>query len=73
MKKISIHTEYIKLSQLLKLADFVSQGADAKIMILEKKVKVNHEFVLERGKKIRPGDIVEVLGEGIIEVTDGEN
>lgn len=68
MKKIKIHTEYIKLNQLLKLADFISQGSDAKIFISEGNVRVNGDVVLERGKKIYSGAIVEVKGMGKVEV-----
>ena len=63
MRTIEISTEFIKLQQLLKLADIVGYGSDAKMLILNGKVKVNGEIAHERGKKIREGDIVEVEGE----------
>lgn len=59
MKKISINTEYIKLDQLLKFADAVEGGGMAKNVILEGLVKVNGQVVLQRGKKLRDGDIVD--------------
>lgn len=62
MKEVKISTEFIKLSQLLKFADIVSQGSDAKYYINEGMVKVNGETAFERGKKIRSGDIVSVEG-----------
>ena len=65
MKKISIHTEYIKLDQLLKFSGICVLGSDAKAIILDGKVKVNGEVCLMRGKKIRPGDVVETGGETI--------
>lgn len=68
IEKIAISTEYIKLQQLLKLAGMVDQGSDAKIYILEGKVKVNDVIATERGKKIRPGDIVQVQDMGKLEV-----
>lgn len=68
MRTIEINTEFIKLQQLLKLADIVGYGSDAKIMILDGQVKVNGEVALERGKKIREGDVVEVEGEESITV-----
>ena len=58
-EKILINTDYIKLGQLLKLASLVSQGSDAKTLIVNGYVSVNGETVLERGKKIYPGDLVE--------------
>ena len=63
MRTIEISTEFIKLQQLLKLADIVGYGSDAKMLILNGQVKVNGELAHERGKKIREGDIVEVEGE----------
>lgn len=59
-KEISISTEFIKLDQLLKFADIVDSGGVAKILIKEEAVKFNGEIVTMRGKKVRPGDIVEV-------------
>lgn len=64
MKEVTIHTEYIKLQQFLKLANVVAQGSDGKFMILDGLVKVNGEVCLQRGKKIYPGDSVSVSGEG---------
>jgi len=58
MKEIIITTEFIKLQDLLKFADLVSTGGEAKIVILEGEVAVNGEVCTMRGKKIRPGDIV---------------
>lgn len=59
MEKITIHTEYIKLDQLLKFSGIASTGSEAKALILDGKVKVNGEVCLMRGKKIRQGDTVE--------------
>lgn len=59
MIETNISTEYIKLDQLLKLANAVEGGGMAKNVILDGLVKVNGEVVLQRGKKLREGDIVE--------------
>ncbi|NMA82251.1 MAG: S4 domain-containing protein YaaA [Epulopiscium sp.] len=72
MEIIKIHTEYIKLDQLLKFVSVVSSGVEAKWMIQEGKVKVNNEIATQRGKKIRPGDIVEIVGEGIYQISSDE-
>lgn len=64
-KEIKIEGEYIKLSQLLKLADYVESGGHAKILIQEGLVKVNEITEYQRGKKIKPGDHVEVQGKKI--------
>ena len=67
MEKIKISTEYIKLSQVLKLANLVESGAEAKFLINDGKVKVNNKVELKRGKKILKGDIIEFGGK-IIQV-----
>ena len=58
MKKheIEITTEYIKLQDLLKFANAVSTGGEAKIRVQEGEVKVNGEVCTMRGKKLYPGD-----------------
>ncbi len=66
MEKVYINTEYIKLGQLLKLASIVSQGSDAKMLIADGQVTLNGEIVYERGKKVHPGDVVEVDGLGSV-------
>lgn len=68
--KVPINTEYIKLQQLIKLSGIVGQGSDAKMLIADGKVKVNGETALERGKKIRVGDIVIIDDFGKIEVIE---
>ena len=60
LKKIYITTDYIKLQQFLKLAGVVGQGSDAKILILDGQVKVNSKIEIQRGKKIKVNDIIEV-------------
>lgn len=62
---IEINTEFIKLDQLLKWANFTGSGVEAKMYILDGLVKVNDEIETRRGKKIYPGDIVEFNGEKI--------
>ena len=66
MEKITINTEYIKLDQLLKYANAVDGGGMAKNVILDGMVKVNGEVVLQRGKKIKNGDIVKFNNEEYI-------
>ena len=53
---IQIHTEDIKLQDLLKFAGAVETGGDAKLIIQEGRVQVNGEVCTMRGKKMRPGD-----------------
>ena len=63
MKIIQITTEYIKLQDLLKLADVVATGGEAKIRVQEGEVQVNGQPCTQRGKKIRPGDVVSFEGQ----------
>lgn len=63
MKTITIQTEFIKLQDLLKFANLVSTGGEAKERIQAGEVTVNGEVCLMRGKKIRPGDDVVFQGE----------
>ena len=65
MTEIKIETEFIKLDALLKFANLVSSGGEAKIRIAEGEVLVNGEICTMRGKKIRPGDTVELGGESV--------
>ncbi|MBQ0110941.1 MAG: RNA-binding S4 domain-containing protein [Oscillospiraceae bacterium] len=55
---VKIKEDYIKLDSLLKLANTVSSGGEAKMLIQNGKISVNGEVCLMRGKKIREGDIV---------------
>lgn len=68
METLYIHTEFIKLQQVLKLAGFIDQGSDVKLFLAEGLVLVNGEVATERGKKIRPGDVVEVRDMGSVTI-----
>ena len=67
MEEISLREgdDYIKLGQLLKKANMMSSGVDAKMVILDGLVSVNGEVELRRGKKIYPGDVVTCEGESV--------
>lgn len=56
--EFKLESEFIKLDSLLKAANTVSSGGEAKIMILNGEVSVNGEIETRRGKKIRSGDEV---------------
>ena len=60
---IQIHTEFIKLQDLLKFAGAVETGGDAKLIIQEGRVAVNGETCLMRGKKMYPGDTCSIDNE----------
>lgn len=69
MKDVAIKTEFITLGQFLKLANCVSTGGEAKLMLLDGKVRVNGEPEGRRGRKLVPGDRVEAEGCGTYRVT----
>lgn len=58
--QVQIQTEYIKLDSLLKFSGLCDTGGFAKELVQQGAVRVNGEVCLMRGKKIRPGDQIEV-------------
>ncbi|MBC5582324.1 RNA-binding S4 domain-containing protein [Anaerofilum sp. BX8] len=57
---VPIKTEFIKLDSLLKFANILSTGGEAKMAIQQGAVQVNGEVCTQRGKKLRPGDRVRI-------------
>lgn len=62
-EEVKIHTEFIKLQDLLKFAGAMETGGDAKLIIQEGRVTVNGEVCTMRGKKMRPGDVAAIDGQ----------
>ena len=62
METITIQTEYIRLQDLMRLGNLTSTGGEAKVLIQDGQVLVGGEVCLQRGKKIRPGDVVTYMG-----------
>ncbi len=65
METVKIKDEFIKLGQAMKLVRLVSSGVEAKMVILDGKVKVNGEVCLMRGRKLYSGDVVEYEGKSV--------
>ena len=65
-KTVSITTEFIKLEALLKLANLVGTGGEAKMLIQDGQASVNGEVCTMRGKKLRPGDTVQFQSQEIL-------
>lgn len=63
---IAIHTEFIRLDQLLKFSGLVDTGGMAKEIIAQGYVFLNGECCTMRGKKIRPGDRITVENETVL-------
>lgn len=62
METISITTEFIRLQDLMKLGNLVASGGEAKVRVQGGEVSVNGEICLQRGRKLREGDIVMFQG-----------
>ena len=60
-----IHTPFIRLDALLKLAGLAQTGGQAKWMVLEGQVKVGGEICLQRGRKLYPGDRMETADRAV--------
>jgi len=67
MQVVKINTNYIKLDQFLKWVGIAESGVEAKHIILEGCVKVNGETLMQRGKKLYPGDKILISLEEEIE------
>lgn len=65
MRTIAITTEFITLQDVLKFAAIASTGGEAKQMVQGGHVTLNGEICTQRGKKLRPGDVVCTAGEEI--------
>ena len=61
--EITIYSEYITLGQFLKLADIIQTGGEAKSFLAQNKVVIDGKEDNRRGRKLRGGEIVEVLGQ----------
>jgi len=68
---IAISTETIRLGQLLKLANVIDSGSDAKMLLAEGGVSVNGEMETRRGRQLRVGDVIQ-LDDIVIRVTNTE-
>ncbi len=62
MKDLVIRTEYIHLDQALKLAGLAASGGEAKAFVKDGSVSVNGATETRRGRKLRPGDVIEFDG-----------
>lgn len=68
-KKVSIHTEFITLGQMLKQTDVIQSGGMAKWFLQEHIVMVNGEEEKRRGRKLYVGDQISIDGFGDFTVT----
>ena len=61
--EITINTEYITSGQFLKLADIIQSGGEAKSFLAQNEVEIDGISDNRRGRKLRGGEIVEILGQ----------
>ncbi|MEG0176742.1 S4 domain-containing protein YaaA [Anaerorhabdus sp.] len=57
-----INTDFITLSQFLKMEDFVGSGGEVKYFLANEKVQVNGEDENRRGRKLYPNDVINLHG-----------
>ena len=64
-REVEIRNDTIRLGQLLKLADLVDAGADAKPLLMQGRVTVNGVTETRRGRQLVKGDVVSVAGQSV--------
>ena len=64
--KIKEGEEYITLNILLKITNIISTGGQAKWYLQENEVLVNGMLENRRGRKLYPGDVIEVEGQTFV-------
>jgi ribosome-associated protein len=65
MRQVEIRDASIRLGQLLKLADLIDAGSDAKELLAGGDVLVNGEPETRRGRQLVAGDTVTARGETV--------
>jgi ribosome-associated protein len=58
VRDVPVRDDGIRLGQLLKLADLVESGADAKVLLQDGLVQVNGKVETRRGRQLSRGDVV---------------
>ncbi len=62
MDTVVITPPSIRLGQLLKLANLIDAGSDAKVVLAQGQVSVNGAVEIRRGRQLVPGDVVKLGG-----------
>ena len=68
MRIVELSQDAVPLYKVLKFEGLVNSGSDAKLLIDEGQVTVNGEVEMQRRKKLRNGDVIQ-LGDEILQVT----
>jgi ribosome-associated protein len=67
---VSITTPYITLGQFLKLTGAIDTGGQVKWFLGEFQITVNGETENRRGKKLYPGDTIEIQTIGSFQISE---
>lgn len=65
VRLVEIRDASIRLGQLLKLADFIDHGSEARELLLQGHVLVNGELETRRGRQLVVGETVTVHGQTV--------
>jgi len=68
MEIVEIDREFITLGQLLKFENIVESGGMVKIFLADYEILINGEQDQRRGRKLYPGDIVQIEEVGVFEI-----
>jgi len=72
MEVVEIDREFITIGQLLKFENIVESGGMAKLFLADYEVFVNGNQDQRRGRKLFPGDVVEIEEVGTFEIKSQE-
>lgn len=70
LEEVKITTEYITLGQLIKRLNLLESGGMIKGFLIEEGALVNGELEHRRGRKLYPGDTLEIDGKAYIVRTE---
>jgi len=66
VRSIPISGEFIRLDSLLKYASVASTGGEAKMLVKVGEALIGGEPCMQRGRKVRPGDVVRCCGQTLL-------
>ncbi|WP_162146861.1 RNA-binding S4 domain-containing protein [Acholeplasma granularum] len=66
MSQFELESEYITITQLLKVLDYIGSGGESKYFLFENKVLLNGNEIYEKKKKIKKGDVVTINNNNIL-------
>ena len=68
MRDLPIRGESIRLGQALKLSGLAESGGEARALVEDGAVTVNAEVETRRGRQLRHGDVVVVVGDEALRI-----